>query len=478
MNESRSALPTVTIETGRPNRLIWFVPIIALGFAAWLGAQAWSQRGVDIVVRFDQGHGLQPGDAVRYRGIDVGVVRDITLAQDFDGVDVTMVLEHHANAIARGGTQFWIVRPQFGLRNIAGLDTITGSRYIAVRPGAGQARRRFQGMSAPPIVERIEAGDLEIIFQARHRGSLSPGAPVRYRQVRIGTVLSVALARDGGAVEARAHIDEPFTPIVRANSRFWDDGGLKAEVGLTGLRIEVDSLESLVLGGVAVATPDRNAGEIVRTGARFALHDSAQKEWLEWAPVMEIGSPLLPAGTPTPIPLRGQLSWEKGMMLKRIASRRGWLLPTSRGLLAPLNLFREADANDGTLTLDVSGGPADLAQELIWSSAELGLLPVSTPDFEVKVWPMDRLRAMETAEDCFIVADSRGDARAVAAPRLVADDAAGIWSLDEAIVFDESWHGACVVSRVDGFVVGILLVDEDDVARIATLGALPGVQAN
>ncbi|MCA9296428.1 MAG: MCE family protein, partial [Phycisphaerales bacterium] len=92
MNEPRSALPTATVETGRPNRWIWIVPIIALGFAAWLGAQAWSQRGVDIVVRFDQGHGLQPGDAVRYRGIDVGIVRDITLAQDFDGVDVTIVL--------------------------------------------------------------------------------------------------------------------------------------------------------------------------------------------------------------------------------------------------------------------------------------------------------------------------------------------------------------------------------------------------
>ena len=32
---------------------------------------------------------------------------------------------------------------------------------------------------------------------------------------------------------------------------------------------------------------------------------------------------------------------------------------------------------------------------------------------------------------------------------------------EKALSIDEDWHGACVVSREDGALLGILLVDED-----------------
>src|SRR5262249_47313837 len=144
---------------------------------------------------------------------------------------------------------------------IEGLETLVGPRFLAALPpgeadGAGSPRQyHFVGLNEPPIVESIQPGDLEIVLQSAQRGSLHPGAPVSYRQTRIGTVQSVGLSSDGGAVESRVHIQQPFVPLIRPNTRFWDVGGLQAKFGLTGVSIEVDSAEALIAGGVALATP-------------------------------------------------------------------------------------------------------------------------------------------------------------------------------------------------------------------------------
>ena len=151
-----------------------------------------------------------------------------------------------------------------------GLETLVGPRYLAVLPGDGTPRRHFIGFPEPPVVETTEPGDLEIILHASQRGGLRRGAPVTYRQIPVGIVRSVGLASDGGAVEARVHIEKPYAQLVREGTRFFSVGGFEADVGLTGVSLEVESLAALLTGGVALATPP-DAGEIVRTGHRFVM---------------------------------------------------------------------------------------------------------------------------------------------------------------------------------------------------------------
>jgi hypothetical protein len=54
----------------------------------------------------------------------------------------------------------------------------------------------------------------------------------------------------------------------------------------------------------------------------------------------------------------------------------------------------------------------------------------------------------------------------VAAGRFSGSD--GSWAVDQAVPIDETWHGAAVVARADGFLVGLLLVD-DGRGRVALL---------
>ena len=81
-------------------------------------------------------------------------------------------------------------------------------------------------------------------------------------------------------------------------------------------------------------------------------------------------------------------------------------------------------------------------------------------------WPEGRHRRADEPEDCLAVGDPTAPPISLAAIRLTA--ANGSWIVDPAVSVDESWHGAAVVGRADGYLVGVLLV-EGNRARVGLL---------
>ncbi|TDJ56804.1 MAG: MCE family protein [Planctomycetota bacterium] len=458
-------VPQAVLKPKRSVSLAWLLPAAAIIAAAWLGGRAWSQRGVPVTVVLADGHGLKVGDAVRYRGIAVGEVRQVTLDDASSGIRVTIALRSEADRLARTGSRFWVVRPQFGLSRTVGLETLVGPRYLAVLPGRGASQRHFIGLNEPPIVERRDPGDLEIILTATALGSLRRGAPVMYRQVPVGTILSVGLMSDGGGVEARVHIDRAYAQLIRSDTRFWDVGGLDATVGLTGVNIRVENLEALLAGGVALATPP-GGGEAVGTGYRFALSGRPPEGWLQWQPMAVIGSSLLPSGAPLPSPRRATVAWTQGRLISRQRHRQGWVLQTDQGLLGPADLLvPDDDADKDSTILEVAGTVVPLDGLPRYSGGGLAILEgrLIRP-----AWPSSRYRRAAEPEECLAIGDPTAPPIPLAAARLTATDGGASWDVDPAISLDESWHGAAVVARIDGNLVGILLV-KDDMARVAML---------
>ncbi len=456
------SVPAAVIRPRRRLSAAWLIPLAAVALAAWLGLRAWSARGVVVSVLLPQGHGLKAGDEVRYHGITVGTIRSVELAGDLE-IRVTASLGTEGRRLARQGSRFWIVRPELQLSRIAGIETLLGARYMAVLPGQGPPRRTFIGLPDPPAVESQEPGDLEIILAAVEQGNLHRGAPVTYRQVQIGTVLSVGLASDGGTVEARVHIDKAYAQLIRQRSRFWDSGGVEATVGLTGLSLKLKSLEAVLAGGIAMATPP-DAGEAVRNGHRFALELSAPEDWLQWHPMAVIGSSMLPPGAALPAPLRARAGWKQGWWITRKRSRQGWILQVPGGLLGPAYVLRPQPGAEEKPAIEVAGTtlPADAA--VVWESGGLALVGATVSG---SAWPASRCRRPAAEpEDCLAVADPTATPLPLAAARL--EPGGDGWLVDPALSVDESWHGAAVVARADGALVGLLLV-EDGRARVATM---------
>ncbi len=459
-----SDLPEAILQPERRWTWLWLLPAVAVLVAAWMGANAWAHRGQSVTVHLDAGHGLSVGADVRYNGIVVGQVRSVELDDTLDGVVVTAVLTSQPRGLARAGTRFWVVRPQLNVTGATGLETVVGPRYLAMLPGEGPPRRHFMGLSEPPVVDAIEPGDLEVILESPRRGGLRPGTPVLYRQVPVGTVLSVGLSSDAAAVEARVHVPKAYAQLVRAQSRFWNVGGFEAELGFKGMSIEMDSVEALLAGGVALATPP-DGGAPVRTGHRFELFDKPRKEWLDWRPQVMLGSPLLPPGGILPAPIRAVVSWNAGRFLKSQRSRRGWVLQTEDGLLGPADLLTPPAEAAESLVLEVAGRPLSLPADTRWVGHGLALLDVQV---KPEHWPRQRRRRPTEVEDCVAIADPTSSPLPLAAARLQAGE--HTWTVDPVVSIDEVWHGAVVLSRADGKMIGVILV-ASDAACIALLPA-------
>ena len=242
-----------------------------------------AQRGITIFIRFATGKGLAPERTkVRFKGIDIGLVETVTVLPDLSGVTARVVMDPRAKRALREGTQFWLVTPKVSLSEVSGLDTLVGGTYIDVKPNLkGKPARRFTALKKAPG-ETADPGQLEIVLQGESRGSLKAGSPVYFRQVQVGEVSNYELASTGDAVNIFAIIYKHYVPLVRENSVFFNVSGM--DFGLfSGLKTE--SLEALVRGGVAFATPEGDAmGKPAQKGRIFQLHEKAQGAWHRWAP--------------------------------------------------------------------------------------------------------------------------------------------------------------------------------------------------
>ncbi len=273
--------------------VVWLVPAVVACVVAIVAWRAWSDRGIDVVVEFDVAHGLGIGDPVRSFGIEIGRVRAMDLAAPASGgrrpvVRATLAIEGSERDLLREDTTFWIEHPRVDFGGVGGLDTITGPRYVGMDPGRGEpATGPWVGLVDPPVADSGVDG-LRILIVSAERSGMRTGGAVTYRGVQIGRILEVGLAEDATRVEAGVLIEARFVPIVRRNSRFFSTSGIGFELGFDGLRADVESLESMVAGGIGIATPDR-FGEPVEPGTRFQLAERAESNWLEWDPEIELG---------------------------------------------------------------------------------------------------------------------------------------------------------------------------------------------
>jgi paraquat-inducible protein B len=107
--------------------------------------------------------------------------------------------------------------------------------------------------------------------------------------MKVGSVRSLALAKTAQTVEVVVVIDAEYKGLVRANTKFWNAGGIGFDWGLMrGLTVKAGSLESLMAGAIAFATPTK-AGEPAANGQKFVLADTPKDEWLTWAPEIGVG---------------------------------------------------------------------------------------------------------------------------------------------------------------------------------------------
>src|SRR6266571_2021168 len=288
-SEAVDELPRAKV---RPRRwsfpVMWVVPVVAALIAGYLVYDQVREFGPKITIRFKDGRGLKAGRTpVQYSGVRIGEVKEVKLSDDLRDVVVGARLLRSAASFAREGSVFWIVRLGTELQDISNLGTVITGAYIQVLPGTGEPKSDFVGLEGSQAA--LDPGGLEIVLRTGRLGSLKPSSPVYYRGIEVGAVRAVQLGADATVAEIHALIKPRYVKLVRSTSKFWNTSGADVKFGLfRGLEINVESLKSLVAGGIAFATPSDPRAGPVENGAVFPLYEEPVKDWLEWAPRIAI----------------------------------------------------------------------------------------------------------------------------------------------------------------------------------------------
>jgi paraquat-inducible protein B len=268
--------------------IVWVVPLAAAIVAGYVVYDRAREFGPRITISFKDADGIRPGETpIKYRGIPIGQVTAVDLSGDHEQVMVKARLRRSAASIARDGSFFWIVRPEVGLENITGLGTVISGPHIEMLPGTGEAKTEFIGLEASPVT--FERNPLSIVLRASRLGALRLYSPVYYRGIEVGAVQDTQLSANATTVDIHVFIKRRYANLVRSGTRFWNVSGADVSAGLLrGVEVKVQSLRSLVAGGIAFATPNDPKGAPAKNGTVFPLYDEAKKEWLEWAPEIRI----------------------------------------------------------------------------------------------------------------------------------------------------------------------------------------------
>ena len=232
--------------------LIWLVPAVAALIGLSLVINAWVEQGPVISISFQNAQGLDPGKTVvKYKDVVIGKVTTIRLSPDHHRVTVKVDLEKSASNIAVSDSRFWVVRPRIGLGGVSGIDTLLSGSFIGVDVGnSSQPQSDFVGLENPPAITHDAQGK-SFALHTDDLGSLDIGSPIYFRRIQVGRVASYQLDDDGKGVSLQIFIESPYDKFVTTDSRFWNASGVDVSLGADGLKLNTQSLATVLAGGVA-----------------------------------------------------------------------------------------------------------------------------------------------------------------------------------------------------------------------------------
>ncbi|CZF79558.1 PqiB family protein [Grimontia marina] len=234
---------------------LWIFTLLAFALAGWMLFKSVNEAGERIEIFFTDAQGIEAGrTTIRYQGLEVGIIRKVTLSDDLKSISAQAEIYPEAKKILRQNTVFWVVRPRASITGISGLDALVKGNYIAVQPGSGDERTTFVAADEPPVNAFGDTG-LRIQLRAPDLGSLSVGSGVYYKKIHVGEIIDYRLRTDKQGVTVSLNIKNEYAKLVTKNTKFWNVSGVEADIGIGGVEVNIENLASVIAGGIAFDSP-------------------------------------------------------------------------------------------------------------------------------------------------------------------------------------------------------------------------------
>ncbi len=257
-----SQIPDAIVErrSRRSLQLVWIIPIVASFIVVSLAVKSYLDRGPVITIAFKSGDGIEAGKTrIKYKDVPIGEVKSVTIAADRSQVVVTAEMFKDAAWLLTEDTRFWVVRARISRNSVSGLGTLMEGSYIGVDAGKSkEPQNEFKGLERPPMIA-MDAPGRQFVLHASDIGSLDITSPIFYRRMEAGEVIAYEPDKDGTGVTLRVFIRSPFDQYVKASTRFWHASGIDFTVDANGVRVDTESMVTILLGGISFVTPEEPA---------------------------------------------------------------------------------------------------------------------------------------------------------------------------------------------------------------------------
>ena len=243
----------------RSSQLIWIIPIVAAIIGISLAVKSYMSRGPVITITFKSGEGLESGKTkIKYKDVQIGLVKSIVIAKDRSHVVVTAELNKEAEGLLAEDTRFWVVRARISGGSVSGLGTLMGGSYIGVDAGTSSGQRYdFKGLERPPVVS-MDVPGRQFVLHTKDIGSLDISSPLFFRRMQVGEVVAYELDKDGNGVTLKVFVRSPYDRHVKANTMFWHASGIDISFDANGVKVNTESMASILLGGISFQSPEEN----------------------------------------------------------------------------------------------------------------------------------------------------------------------------------------------------------------------------
>ncbi|WP_108946690.1 PqiB family protein [Shewanella halifaxensis] len=253
---------------------IWLLPIIALALGAWLGIKSIRESGIEVTIHFPSATGMDIGKTlVKYQGLTVGKVVDMSIDDTLQGVDVKVLMDYRSAPFINDGTKFWLVKPKATITGVEGLDTLFSGNYISILPGEGDSRSYFEAETKAPVITPGVEG-LVVHIKSDKLGSLDVGSPIFYRQIPVGQVVGYHLEGTDDIL-VTAFVQQQYAELVKVDSQFWNVSGISVDASLSGIKVNSESLASILAGGISFSSNSHSS--IAQNNHEFTLYENEEE---------------------------------------------------------------------------------------------------------------------------------------------------------------------------------------------------------
>ena len=259
--------------------IIWLIPVLTVFIGMWMIYDYVSHQGPEITLHLNSAEGIEAGKTeIKSRNVKIGTIKSISLSDDFQSIIAKAQMTPEAEKMLRTDTRLWVVKPRIGKAGVSGLDTRLSGAYIALEPGTtDKVENTFDILEAPPVASQNEKG-LRLILTKGTTGKLEVGDPVLYEGFTVGRIEKVNFSPTEKLAHYQLFIKSPFEQLVRTQSKFWVNSGMKMNLNTKGFNLDIGSIETLLTGGVSFATTEgQDEGTLVTQPlSKFELYDNQE----------------------------------------------------------------------------------------------------------------------------------------------------------------------------------------------------------